>query len=84
MMYIRVSFLIIVAIIVGTDMQFSSSVLFVNMASDLRVREWWLKEWYRYFGSCDKPVWTNSKLFAIKESTRTHFLLTKFFYTLNN
>jgi len=69
MMYLRASFLINVAIIVGTDMQFCCSVLFVNMASDLRVRECWLKERYRYVGNCDKPVWTNSKFLAIKEST---------------
>jgi len=54
------------------------------MASDLRVRDCWLKEWFRYVGSCDKPVWTDSKFLAIKESTRTHFLLTKFLYTSIN
>jgi hypothetical protein len=83
-MHIRAIFLIIVVIIVGTDMQLCSSVMFVNMSSDLCVRECWLKEWYRYVGSCDKPVWTNSKFLAIKEFTRTYFLLTKFLYTLIN
>jgi hypothetical protein len=61
MMYIRASFLIIGAIIVGTDMQFCYSVLFVDMVSDLCVKECCIKELCRYDGSCNKRIWTNNK-----------------------